>query len=81
MHPPFSSDLEKTFLSHAPGYWADRGVSPEDWNSHIWQLKNRITTLSQLEEHLVLSEEERNGVILTGTNAQYFSHIYNLSYR
>lgn len=80
MHSPTSSDLEKTFLSHAPGYWADRGVTPEDWNSHIWQLKNRITTLSQLEEHLVLSEEERNGVILSGTKLAMAvtPHFFNL---
>ena len=80
MHHPVSSDLEKTFRSHAPGYWADRGVSPEDWNSHTWQLKNRITTLHQLEEHLVLSEDERNGVILSGTKLAMAitPHFFNL---
>jgi lysine 2,3-aminomutase len=80
MHHPISSDLEKTFLSHAPGYWADRGISPEDWNSHLWQLKNRITTLRQLEEHLVLSEDERNGVILSGTKLAMAitPHFFNL---
>lgn len=80
MHHPLSSDLEKTFRSHAPGYWADRGVSTEDWNSHTWQLKNRITTLRQLEEHLVLSEDERNGVILSGTKLAMAitPHFFNL---
>ena len=80
MHHPLSSDLKKTFLSHAPGYWADRGISPEDWNNHIWQLKNRITTLHQLEEHLVLSEDERNGVILSGTKLAMAitPHFFNL---
>lgn len=80
MHHPVSSDLEKTFRSHAPGYWADRGVSLEDWNSHTWQLKNRITTLRQLEEHLVLSEDERNGVILSGTKLAMAitPHFFNL---
>jgi lysine 2,3-aminomutase len=57
---------EKAFRSHAPGYWADRGVTPEEWNSHIWQLKNRVTTLAGLEEHLTLSDEERAGVLLSG---------------
>ena len=51
---------EKEFLSYAPGFWSDKNVSPADWNSSIWQLKNRITTLAQLEEHLTLTEEERN---------------------
>lgn len=80
MHHPSSSDLEKTFLSHAPGYWGNRGIAPEDWNSHIWQLKNRVTTLSQLEEHLVLSEEERSGVILSGTKLAMAitPHFFNL---
>jgi len=46
-HDP-ALDLEKTFLSYAPAYWVDRGVSDDEWNSHTWQLKNRITTLEQL---------------------------------
>jgi len=57
---------EKAFTSHAPGYWRDRNIDPKDWSSHAWQLRNRITTLSQLEEHLVLSSEERAGVLLSG---------------
>ncbi|MDF1862567.1 MAG: KamA family radical SAM protein [Verrucomicrobiales bacterium] len=78
-HDP-SLDLEKKFRSYAPGYWADRGVSGEDWNSHKWQLKNRITSLSQLEEHLNLSEEERSGVILSGTKLAMAitPHFFNL---
>ena len=67
MHHDPALDLEKTFRSSAPGYWAERGVTPEQWNIHTWQLKNRITSLAQLEEHLNLSEEERSGVILSGT--------------
>lgn len=80
MHHPPELDLEKTFRSHAPGYWADRGVSNEEWNSHLWQLKNRITSLRQLEEHLVLSEDERNGVILSGTKLAMAitPHFFNL---
>src|SRR5690349_7702403 len=46
---------EKEFRSHAPGYWQDKNVTPEQWNSHTWQLKNRVTTLAGLEEHLTLS--------------------------
>lgn len=73
-------DLEKTFRSHAPGYWTGRKVSEDDWNSHVWQLKNRITSLAQLEEHLDLSQEERSGVILSGTKLAMAitPHFFNL---
>ena len=54
----------KEFVSHAPGYWPE--VAPELWNDWKWQLKNRVTTLAQLEQHLDLSEEERSGVLLSG---------------
>ena len=80
MHHPPELDLEKTFRSQGSGYWADRDVSADEWNSHTWQLKNRITTLRQLEEHLVLSEDERNGVILSGTKLAMAitPHFFNL---
>ena len=80
MHHDPALDLEKTFRSSAPGYWADRGVTPEQWNIHTWQLKNRITSLAQLEEHLNLSEEERSGVILSGTKLAMAitPHFFNL---
>ena len=56
-------EQEKAFRSHAPGYWSSNGgVAPELWNEWKWQLKNRVTKLGQLEEHLSLSEEERAGV-------------------
>ncbi len=75
-----SLDLKKTFRSSAPGYWADRDVSEEQWNDHVWQLKNRINSLSQLEEHLILSEEERSGVILSGNKLamSITPHFFNL---
>ncbi len=57
---------EKAFRSYAPGFWEGRNVQPADWNSHVWQLKNRVTSLAQLEEHLILSDEERAGVLLSG---------------
>ncbi|MDF2376195.1 MAG: KamA family radical SAM protein [Verrucomicrobiales bacterium] len=80
MHHDPALDLEKTFRSSAPGYWAERGVTPEQWNIHTWQLKNRITSLAQLEEHLNLSEEERSGVILSGTKLAMAitPHFFNL---
>lgn len=80
MHHDTALDLEKSFRSHAPGYWKDQGVSMEEWNSHTWQLKNRVTSLKQLEQHLNLSEEERNGVLLSGTKLAMAitPHFFNL---
>lgn len=54
----------KHFITHAPGFWPD--VSAEDWADWKWQLRNRVTTLEQLERHLKLSKEERAGVLLSG---------------
>src|SRR6188472_598743 len=68
----------KQFVSHAPGYWPD--VPAELWNDWKWQLKNRVTSLAQLEQHLVLSDEERNGVLLSGTKLSLAvtPHFFNL---
>src|SRR3954468_19913807 len=68
----------KEFVSHAPGYWPD--VPAELWNDWKWQLKNRVTSLAQLEQHLELSDEERNGVLLSGTKLALAvtPHFFNL---
>lgn len=58
-----SSDNEKKFISHAPGFWPE--ATAEEWNDWRWQLKNRITGLEQLERHLTLTPEERAGIILS----------------
>jgi hypothetical protein len=76
-----AADLpEKAFVSHAPGYWRDANVSADEWNSAKWQLKNRVTTLEQLEQHLVLSEQERAGVLLSGNKLAMAitPHFFNL---
>ncbi|MCB1232043.1 MAG: KamA family radical SAM protein [Verrucomicrobiae bacterium] len=80
MHHDRKQDLSKSFISHAPGYWADQGVTAEEWNDYTWQLKNRITSLPQLEQHLNLSDEERNGVLLSGTKLAMAitPHFFNL---
>lgn len=69
---------EIQFHSFAPGRFPE--VAPEDWNSHTWQLKNSLKTLPQLEEHLTLSEEERAGLLLTGTKlaTAITPHFFNL---
>ena len=71
---------DKAFLSHAPGYWRDQNISPSDWNSAAWQLKNRVTSLAGLEQHLVLSDEERAGVLLSGSKLamSITPHYFNL---
>lgn len=67
-----------TFQSHAPGYWPENAA--EHWNDHVWQLKNRITSLAALEQHLTLTEEERAGVLLSGNKLAMAitPHFFNL---
>ncbi len=72
-------ELDKSFASHAPGHWPH--VLPEEWNSWQWQQKNRITKLEEIEQHLQLTREEKNGIILSahklamGITPHYFNLI------
>lgn len=52
----------------------------EHWNDHTWQLKNRITSLAAIEKHLVLTEEERAGILLSGKKLAMAitPHFFNL---
>lgn len=60
-----SGDSLKTFKSAGRGFWSD--VSDRDWNDWKWQLKNRVTKLSQLERLMpTLTPEERAGALLAG---------------
>ena len=43
------------------GRWSD--VPASDWNDWHWQLRNRVTTLAQLETLLELSPQERAGCL------------------
>jgi hypothetical protein len=74
---------EKAFVSHAPGYWKGQRIAPEDWNNYAWQLRNRVTTLEQLEQHLVLCQEERAGVLLSGDKLAMAitPHYFNLIHK
>jgi len=69
---------EREFRSYAPGYWSSE--SPPDWDSWQWQLKNRLTSLPDLERFLHLSPEEREGVILSGCKLALAvtPHFFNL---
>jgi lysine 2,3-aminomutase len=59
-----SSTSNSRFASAGRGPWAF--VPDSDWNDWRWQLRNRITSLEQLEKLLPLTREERLGVQLAG---------------
>ena len=66
--PPSDSKLLKfkEFRTAGRGFWKD--ISDELWNDWRWQLKNRITTVEQLEKFLpTLTPEERAGTILANS--------------
>jgi lysine 2,3-aminomutase len=46
------------------GLW--QHVPESDWKDWTWQLKNRITTIDQLEKYMVLTTEERRGIAFAG---------------
>ena len=54
---PYTED--RTHWLAGQGLWDD--VPAELWNDWTWQLKNRITTLEQIEELIRLTDEEREG--------------------
>ena len=59
-------DLLKKFHSAGRGFWSH--VSDADWNDWRWQLKNRITTLEQLQRLMpTLSPEEHAGTLLANS--------------
>ena len=79
--PRPAADLpEKAFTSAGFGYWEGRDVTQEQWDTAAWQLKNRVTSLAQLEQHLTLSDEERAGVLLSGNKLAMAitPHYFNL---
>ncbi|MFZ4774434.1 MAG: KamA family radical SAM protein [Terrimicrobiaceae bacterium] len=75
-HTP--TNTQDRFVSHAPGYWRDSAT--DQWQDWKWQMKNRVTTLSGLEKHLNLNNEERAGVLLAGTKLALAvtPHYFNL---
>jgi lysine 2,3-aminomutase len=72
------TDLDPTFISHAPGYWPPAAM--EKWDDHRWQLRNRVDSLADLEKHLNLTDVERAGVLLAGTKLAMAitPHFFNL---
>ncbi len=45
---------------------AGKSIPKKLWNDWKWQLKNRITTLQQLEDIAILTPEEKKGVLASG---------------
>ena len=72
------TDLDPTFISHAPGYWSEDAL--ENWDDHRWQLRNRVDSLADLEQRLNLTDVERAGVLLAGTKLAMAitPHFFNL---
>ena len=68
----------KAFRSHAPGCWPDADAA--QWNDWKWQMKNRVTTLAQLEALMELTPQERAGTILSGSKLALgiTPHFFNL---
>ena len=66
------------FKSFAPGHWPE--VNAADWSDHRWQLKHRVSTLPELERRMRLDDEERAGMLLTGTKLAMAvtPHFFNL---
>ncbi|MBI3849520.1 MAG: KamA family radical SAM protein [Verrucomicrobia bacterium] len=83
--PPADSrlDLLKKFRSAGRGFWRD--VSDAHWNDWRWQLRNRITTIEQLERLMpTLTPEERAGAVLSSTKlamaiTPYFFNLIDLA--
>ena len=76
-----SDILQKLKTFHASGKGAWSNVSDDDWNNWHWQLKNRVTSLEQLQEHIpTLSEAEIEGARLANTKLAMAitPHFFNL---
>ncbi|MEM6884394.1 MAG: KamA family radical SAM protein [Verrucomicrobiota bacterium] len=69
---------QKKFHPSYPGHWPE--ASEHEWESWAWQMRNRVNTLEQLEQHMELTKEERAGVLLTGKKLAMgiTPHFFNL---
>jgi lysine 2,3-aminomutase len=63
---PGRSESLKQFKTAGRGFWKD--VAEGDWNDWRWQLRNRITSLEQLERLMpTLTPEEHAGTVLANS--------------
>jgi lysine 2,3-aminomutase len=54
---PYTEDRSAWF--DGQGLW--QHIPQSDWRDWIWQLKNRLTTVEQLEQYMTLTPEEKAG--------------------
>lgn len=66
------------FRSHLSGQWP--AESTPDWNDYKWQLKHRVSSLTELASRLDLSADEHAGVLLAGHKLamSITPHFFNL---
>ena len=60
---PYTEDRSAWF--EGQGHW--QHVPEAEWKDWTWQLKNRITTLDELEKLIPLTNEERRGIAFAGS--------------
>ncbi len=53
-------ELNTSYLERKIKYFPN--VSDEDWNNWHWQVKNRITSVEELNKYITLSTEESNNI-------------------
>ncbi|MBK1791511.1 KamA family radical SAM protein [Persicirhabdus sediminis] len=70
--------IDTNFHSHSPGYWPIEAM--DQWGDYKWQLKNAVKSLEGIERHIQLTEEERAGILLSGTRLamSITPHFFNL---
>jgi lysine 2,3-aminomutase len=56
---PYTED--RTAWYEGQGLW--QHIPASDWGDWVWQLKNRITSVAQLEEHMTLTADEKAGCL------------------
>jgi lysine 2,3-aminomutase len=76
--PANAAPGDPAFVSHAPGFWPE--VPPAAWTDWKWQLRNRVTSLDQLEGLVDLTPSERAGVVLARGKLAFAvtPHFFNL---
>ena len=56
---PYTEDRSNWFAGQ--GLWSH--IPESDWKDWTWQLKNRITTIEQLERYMTLTPSEKAGCL------------------
>ena len=56
---PYTEDRTHWFAGQ--GLWSH--IPESDWKDWTWQLKNRITTIEQLERYMTLTPSEKAGCL------------------